>query len=364
MNEPDLVIVGGGPVGLVAALEARRAGLAVLVIEPRPAPIDKPCGQGIMPAGVGHLRSLGVEPPGAPFTAITYADAHHRATAHLRSGPGLGVRRTDLHAALSAAAAEAAVPVLQDAVTDVVPDDAGVAVRVRSGDEVRAAYVIGADGLHSRLRRVVGSRVVRPRRLRRFGFVTHASEALGVSEVRVHWTPLGEVYLTPLAGECTGVAVLTRSGTDPGAVVAAVPEVREMLGGQEVTFRGSGAFFQVPVRHVRGRVLLVGDAAGYVDALTGEGLTIGFAQARAAVEAVAGGDPARYERDWWRISTVPLGLAAGLVGATAMVPVRERIVAAAERLPGVFGSVVSVVGGRGLGDLNSVPIGRVSRGGG
>src|SRR5690606_17139716 len=82
----DLLVVGGGPVGLVTALEGRRAGLEVTVIEPRPAPIDKACGQGIMPAGVGRLCELGVEPHGAELTGITYVCGDRRVTATFRQG--------------------------------------------------------------------------------------------------------------------------------------------------------------------------------------------------------------------------------------------------------------------------------------
>ena len=63
----DLIVVGGGPAGLVTALHARRAGLAVAVLEPRPAPVDKACGEGLMPGAVRALAELGIDPGGVPF---------------------------------------------------------------------------------------------------------------------------------------------------------------------------------------------------------------------------------------------------------------------------------------------------------
>jgi flavin-dependent dehydrogenase len=87
-------------------------------------------------------------------------------------------------------------------------------------------------------------------------------------------------------------------------------------------------------------VLLVGDAAGYVDALTGEGLRIGFAEAEAAVGAVLRDDPRSYEDDWTRITRSYRVLTNGLLWAAARPHVRPLIVPAASALPGVFRRIV------------------------
>jgi flavin-dependent dehydrogenase len=90
---------------------------------------------------------------------------------------------------------------------------------------------------------------------------------------------------------------------------------------------------------VAGRVLLVGDASGYVDALTGEGLRIGFAQARAAVSALDAGDPAGYERDWER-ETRDFRRLTGTLVRLAASPARGAVVPVAAALPGVFARAV------------------------
>src|ERR1700739_4278904 len=104
--DADLLIVGGGPGGLATALHARKQGLSVIVAEPREGPIDKACGEGLMPGGLAELTSLGVDPAGMPFRGIAYVSEQRRAQALFRSGPGRGVRRTTLHAALEASAKE------------------------------------------------------------------------------------------------------------------------------------------------------------------------------------------------------------------------------------------------------------------
>jgi len=77
-----------------------------------------------------------------------------------------------------------------------------------------------------------------------------------------------------------------------------------------------------------------------------EDLLQNLAQAQAAVRAIVTGRPQTYERDWWRVSAVPLGLAAALVTVTSAPAVRSRIVPAADALPSVFGSIVGLVAGR------------------
>ena len=113
--------------------------------------------------------------------------------------------------------------------------------------------------------------------------------------VEVHWAPRARgLRDARSADDLVGVAVLSDA---PAAVRRAARRVparcAERLAGRRVTpaCRGAGPLRQRSARRVAGRVLLVGDAAGYVDALTGEGIALGLAQARAAVAAVAAGRP-------------------------------------------------------------------------
>ncbi|MGH3328603.1 MAG: FAD-dependent oxidoreductase, partial [Streptomycetales bacterium] len=99
----DLLVAGGGPVGLGTAVLAAQSGMRVVVAEPRTGPIDKACGEGLMPGAVAALRDLGVALDGRPFAGIRYVGSGRGVEGRFRAGCGLGVRRTVLHAALAAA---------------------------------------------------------------------------------------------------------------------------------------------------------------------------------------------------------------------------------------------------------------------
>ncbi len=177
---------------------------------------------------------------------------------------------------------------------------------------------------------------------RRFGLRSHVATVPWSSYVEVHWSSLGEAYVTPVADDRVGVAVLTDQRRPLPELLAGFPTLAPRLRGVAPSrARGAGPLRQRSTARVRGRVLLVGDAAGYVDALTGEGIAVGLAQARAAIAAVVAGDPARYERDWRRVTRRHDLMTQGLLTATRHQAVRRRIVPTAARLPRVFATAVN-----------------------
>ncbi|GAB3076058.1 NAD(P)/FAD-dependent oxidoreductase [Pedococcus soli] len=348
--EVDVAVIGGGPVGLAAALQAARHGRSVMVLEPRCGPIDKACGEGLMPGAVAALASLGVDPQGLPLTGIRYLAGGRQAQADFRDGAGRGVRRTTLHAALDDAVHEAGVEVRRVAAGDLAQDGDAVTVATREGgraaEPVRAAYVLAADGLHSPVRRALGLDAP-ARGPARFGLRRHHAIAPWSDHVEVHWGPTAEAYVTPVAPDLVGVALLTRSRAGYDALLEQFPALLERLGGATgygSDLRGAGPLRQRSRRRVAGRVLLVGDASGYVDALTGEGISLGIAQAAEAVAAVCARDPQQYERGWRRASWRYTVLTQGLVQATRPAWVRRAIVPAAAALRPVFVGAVHELG--------------------
>lgn len=332
----DLLVAGGGPAGLATALYGVRAGLEVTVVERRSGPIDKACGEGLMPHAVRQLERLGVKVEGKPFHGISYLDGHRRVNAPFRSGTGRGVRRTALHGALLEAATAAGVGFVHDAVGVVAQDSTSV----RAGD-LRARYLAAADGLHSPIRRSLGLEVPcgGPRR---WGIRRHVQIAPWTDYVEVYWAPGAEAYVTPVGDNCVGIAVLSsrKGGFDRhlDEFLALRDRVRGRPHGPD---RAAGPLRQKVRSRTAGRVLLVGDSAGYVDALTGEGLGIAFGAAELLVDCVLNDRPGDYDRQWRRMSRRYRVLTAALLHASAYAPLRSRIVPAAAALPKVFAGVVN-----------------------
>ena len=332
--DADLLVVGGGPGGLATALHARTLGLSVIVAEPRATPIDKACGEGLMPGGLAELASLGIDPPGLPLRGIAYLREHRRAEALFRGSPGRGVRRTTLHSALAARAKQRGTEWISTRVTGVDQDAPGVAAA-----GVRARWMVGADGLHSAVRRALGIDAVAGKP-RRYGVRWHFAVPAWSELVEVHWSPWGEAYVTPVKEDLVGVAILSRHRPDLAWFPRLTKHLRGAPAGQP---RGCGPLRQVVSRRVAGRVLLVGDAAGYEDALTGDGVSLAVKQARAAVAAIVDDAPMSYEAEWHRITRDYRLLTRALVLATAPRVGRRAVVPAAGLLPGVFGRAVNTL---------------------
>ncbi|WP_285029195.1 NAD(P)/FAD-dependent oxidoreductase [Mycolicibacterium sp. lyk4-40-TYG-92] len=334
----DLLVIGGGPAGLATSLHAARAGLKTVVIERRPGTLDKACGEGLMPHSLVQLDRLGVTAPGPTLRGISYHAGTTRVEAPFRGGVGRGIRRTTLHAAMSDAARAAGVKFVHAAAGEITQDARGVCA---AGIEAR--HLVAADGLHSTIRRDLG--LGRPATgPRRWGIRRHIQMAPWTDHVEVHWSPEAEAYVTPVADDCVGIAILSAGRGGFEAKFAAFDELRQRVEGHHFgPDLAAGPLRQQVRTRVAGRVLLVGDAAGYVDALTGEGLGLSFSAAEALVDCVVHDRVDEYDRRWRALTRRYRLLTEALVRAGAVPAVRSRIVPAAAALPRVFGAAVNLL---------------------
>ena len=162
--------------------------------------------------------------------------------------------------------------------------------------------------------------------------------------VEVHWGRSVEAYVTPVADDVVGVALLGPAHHDYDRTLDSFVALRHHLGDAERLgpARGAGPMYQQSQHRTAGRVRLVGDSSGYVDALTGEGVRVGLAQAHAAV-ATLGEDVRRsnaaYEKAW-TAATRDYRVVTSSLLAAARTPLRRAIVPLAVTAPGLYGAVV------------------------
>ena len=305
MIETEAVVVGAGPSGATTALLLSRRGHAVVLVDRARFPRDKACGEGVMPPGVAALRRMGlyerVVATGArPLNSVAYR--HQRAGVEIEipfpvppdGGPaaGLGVRRTTFDAILVDAVREEPRAVVRDGdrVTGFVRDAAGAVIGVTTTtDEIRARVVVGADGLHSQMRAWTGLRA-RPQGRMRYGLAGHWQvDTRDRDGIRVTLAGGHEWYEAPVGHDLLLVSMLTHRSRPAmtarhyeGAARRSIPAIA----GAALASRPLGAaHFRQRVRAVaEGRVFLVGDASGYDDPTTGDGIAIGMLLAERLAE--------------------------------------------------------------------------------
>ncbi|HLK63525.1 MAG TPA: NAD(P)/FAD-dependent oxidoreductase [Bryobacteraceae bacterium] len=312
----DLLVIGGGPAGLATAIAARLQGLTVTLADGIRPPIDKACGEAILPAGVEVLQRLGVHcsaDDGFWFRGIRFVSDGLSVEAEFPSGCGLAMRRTRLHEMLTERASQLGVRLLWGT-------HLSEAERSSSG-----GWIVGADGQGSQVRRAAGMDGA-VRESHRFGFRRHYRAAPWSDLVEVHWGSRCQIYVTPVAGDEVGVALLSR---DPHLrlddALTEFPRLARRLRGAEAssTERGAATFFRRLRRVFRDRTALVGDASGSVDAITGDGLSLAFHQAEALAGALRAGDLARYQAAHSRLARRP-ALAASLLLTLDRFPALRR----------------------------------------
>ena len=339
----DVFIIGGGPAGLAAAIAVRQRGFDVVVADGTQPPIDKPCGEGLMPDGRQALGKLGINVPAEnshPFRGIRFVSGDLNVDASFPNGSGIGVRRTLLHRIMVERAAAVGVSLLwQTPVTGLHPEGVLLGSKL-----VRSRWTVGADGGHSLVQQWAGLNRYASDSIR-FAFRRHYGIAPWSDCMELHWGPRCQIYVTPIAAEEICVALISR---DPhlrlDAALTAFPQLAARLKGSPQTSSERGAVSATrKLRQVyQRRVVLIGDASGAVDAITGEGLCLSFRQAEVLAQCFETGDIRHYQRAHRTLARRPFLMARLMLTLDWKTSFRQRVMRAFRSDPRLFGRMLAM----------------------
>ncbi len=298
-----IVIIGGGPVGLAAAIALARSGRQVSLVERGMWPRAKPCGEGILPWGVEALHRLGITEAmlcrvGQKFAGITCFDANSSVSVCFRKGHGWGIPRTALSQLLFDEAKAIGVELLphmrlvgmRRAMDTWELDLAAFESTDRQPSHriLTTPVVIGADGLHSTVVKLLGLNR-EPFGPGRIGYHGYSTQSVPKAMVEIHWQRGREVYLTPLPSK-TGVAFLMPSREVlPRSELTAY--MRKLWPGLELevqSWSSHGPMGLMTKGSLPPGVFLIGDALFFADGITGEGISLGVHQALALQAELSG----------------------------------------------------------------------------
>jgi len=339
----DVIIIGAGPAGIATAIAANQRGLRTIVFDTRTPPIDKPCGEGLLPQGVASLRSLGIHlnsDIAVPFAGIRFTGGESSACATFPDSAGFALRRVRLHQLLVERAIQAGV--IFHWGTRVTKMDS----RIVTAGDMRISYkwIVGADGQNSTVRRwaKLGPMSTSSKR---FGFRQHFRVRSWPNLVDLYWGEHCQMLATPTDAHEVCLAVLSRdAGLRISQALPFFPALAEKLRGATPTTRELGnatSLNRLPFV-TRGRVALVGDASGSVDAITGLGLSLAFQQANFLAEALERGNLAHYESAHRKIAFMPALMSRLMLLMDRNAWVRRRAIRLFEDKPGVFSKLLSV----------------------
>jgi flavin-dependent dehydrogenase len=334
----DVFVIGAGPAGLAAAIAARQKGFEVVVADGSAPPIEKPCGEGMMPETLAGLRALGVDlsaTEGHRFAGICFVQEGACVAADFPQGPGFGLPRPVLHGRMVARAEECGVQFRWK--TPVVGVDKE-GIQLATG-KVRARWIVGADGHGSRVRRWGGLDAAKRNQVR-FASRRHYRVKPWSSHMQIWWGQHAQAYVTPTgrAENCIVVMSETSGHASFDAALQEWPELRARLANAQLTSRERGAVTSMrSLRHVQnGNLALVGDASGSVDAITGEGLRMAFRQATALAEAMVKADLQSYEQAHRALLRRPMLMGDLMLWLGRNPRIRRRVVFAMRTRPDLF----------------------------
>jgi flavin-dependent dehydrogenase len=342
-HRTDVLVIGGGPAGLAAAIAAVQKGFDVTVADGAKPPIDKVCGEGLMPNTLAALRELGVEisaRDGQVFRGIRFADKTTSVEANFSGANGLGVRRTVLHEKMAERARECGVHLLWNTPVTGLSEDGAIL----GGTEWKAKWIIGADGIRSRVRRWSGLDSNLLQNVR-FAQRRHYRVKPWTDCMEIHWGREVQAYVTPVGNDETCVALISR---DPRMRLEEAwrefPKLWSSLSNAELSGADRGAVTAMCKldRVFEGNVALTGDASGSVDAITGEGLCLSFHQALALADALERGTLESYQRVHRKLAKRPNAMGWLLLLLDRYPVLRSRVLRGLARDPEVFARLIAV----------------------
>ena len=328
------------------AIAASQLGLRVTVADCRKPPIDKTCGEGLLPSAVDAIDKLGISiasTSAIPFCGIRFSDQISSASARFPRGGAFGLRRTLLNERLIQRATDLGVSFLWGSrITGLEPR--GVSL---NGSLFPSRWIVGADGQNSTVRRLAGLRAVRLSS--RFGFRQHFAVAPWSGFVEVHWGNRCQMIVTPTNPWEVCVALLC---SDPRLriekALAQFPEITRRLRGARPVSAESGAVTGLSrARSVtKDNIALIGDASCTIDGVAGQGLSLALQQAIPLAKALASGDLTPYSYAHEKLTTMAVRMTRLMLLLDRSAWIRQKTLRLFEAKPQLFSKVLSVHAGQ------------------